>query len=133
MDRRRDDVSPVATGRALAALVVLGTLVALPAAAREEPRSRNAFFGAIAYHPESGSVGWATDRRTSREARIEALRQCGHEKCEVVASVSRGCAALARNAKKHAVQKGVTRQEAEAKALRRCGEKCEIAAWTCTR
>jgi hypothetical protein len=35
--------------------------------------------------------------------------------------------------KKHAVQNGVTREEAEAKALRRCGEQCEIAAWTCTR
>ena len=90
-------------------------------------------FGAIAYHQESGSVGWATDRKTSRDAKVEALRQCGHVKCEVMTSVSRGCAALARSTKKHSVQNGVTRQEAEAKALRRCGEPCEIAAWICTR
>jgi hypothetical protein len=82
---------------------------------------------------EGGSVGWATDRKTSRDAKVEALRQCAHERCEVVAAVSRGCAALARNGKKHSIEKGVTRQEAESKALRRCGEKCEIAAWTCTR
>jgi hypothetical protein len=118
---------------AIAALVSLGAAGSLPVAARDEPRVRNPSFGAIAYHPESGSIGWVADRRTSREAKIEALRQCSHEKCEVVASVTRGCAALARNTKKHAVQKGVTRQEAETKALRRCGAQCEIAAWTCTR
>lgn len=115
------------------ALIALLALCALPAAARDEPRRGGSAHGAIAYHPESGSVGWATDRKTGREAKIDALRQCGHEKCEVVATVSRGCAALARSQKKHSVQTGVTRQEAEAKALRRCGEQCEVAAWTCTR
>ena len=119
--------------RLAAAAAALVALCAAPAAAREEPVPRNSVFGAIAYHAESGSVGWATDRKTSRDAKVEALRQCAHEKCEVVASVNRGCAALARNGKKHSIDKGVTRQEAEAKALRRCGEKCEIAAWTCTR
>jgi len=119
--------------RAIVAWLALGALCSLPAAARDEPRARGSSFGAIAYHPESGSVGWVADRRTSREAKIEALRQCSHEKCEAVASVTRGCAALARHAKKHVVQKGVTRQEAEAKALRRCGPQCEIAAWVCTR
>ena len=130
MDRRRDDVT---SGAALAALVALSALCVAAATAREESPKRNSPHGAIAYHAESGSVGWATDRKTSRDAKVEALRQCAHEKCEVVASVNRGCAALARNGKKHSVDKGVTRQEAEAKALRRCGEICEIAAWTCTR
>ena len=119
--------------RFAAAAAALVALCVAPAAAREEPVPRNSVFGAIAYHAESGSVGWATDRRTSRDAKVEALRQCAHERCEVVAAVNRGCAALARNGKKHSVDKGVSRQEAEAKALRRCGEKCEIAAWTCTR
>ena len=127
MDRRRDDV------RLAAAAAALVALCAAPAAAREETPPRNSAYGAIAYYSESGSVGWATDRKTSRDAKAEALRQCAHERCEVVASVSHGCAALARNGKKHSVDKGVTRQEAETKALRRCGEKCEIAAWTCTR
>ena len=116
----------------LALLVAFGWSVAAPAFAKEEPR-RAATHAAIAYHPESGSVGWATDRKTNREAKIEALRQCAHPRCEVVGEASRGCIALARTPKKHVAQKGVTRQEAEAKALRQCGERCEIAAWTCTR
>jgi hypothetical protein len=113
----------------LFALSLAGSVSAL---AKEEPK-RTSAHAAIAYHPESGSVGWATDRKTVREAKIEALRQCSHERCEVVGETSRGCMALARGGKKHAVQKGVTRQEAEAKALRRCGGDCQIAAWTCTR
>ena len=130
MDRRRDDVK---RGSAVAALIALAALSSAPAAAREETHPRNSLHGAIAYHVASGSVGWATDRKSSRDAKVEALRQCGHEKCEVVAEVNRGCAALAREAKKHSAQKGASRQEAEAKALRHCGDKCEIAAWTCTR
>ena len=133
MGDRRDDVTRNRTARrAITALLLLGAACSPPAGARDATRGPSNH-GAIAYHAESASVGWATNRRTSREAKIEALRQCGHERCEVVASVTRGCAALARTVKKHVVQKGVTRQEAEAKALRRCGAQCEIAAWTCTR
>ena len=120
-------------GGAVAALIALAALSSTPAAAGEESHSRNSLHAAIAYHVASGSVGWATDRKSSRDAKIEALRQCGHERCEVVAEVNRGCAALAREAKKHSAQKGASRQEAEAKALRNCGEKCEVAAWACTR
>lgn len=95
--------------------------------------TRNQYYAAIAYHPESNSVGWATDRKSAREAKIEALRLCSHEKCEVVASITRGCGALARDTRKFFVQKGATRKEAEAKALKRCGPQCEVLAWTCTR
>jgi len=130
VDRRRDHVT---LDGAVAALLALAVLSSAPAAAREEAHSRNSLHGAIAYHSASGSVGWATDRKSSRDAKVEALRQCSHEKCEVVAEVNRGCAALARETKKHSAQKGASRQEAEAKALRHCGDKCEIAAWTCTR
>ena len=116
----------------LALLFFSGYFSAL-AAAQGKPATRNALHGAIAYHQGSGSMGWATDRRTDREAKIEALKQCGHEQCVVVATVTRSCAALARNPKKFIVQKGATRQEAETKALTKCGAGCEIAAWTCTR
>ena len=127
MDPRRNDV------RLLSGLVFAFALGASAVAfAKEEPR-KSSVHAAIAYHPESGSVGWATDRKTSRDAKMEALRQCSHERCEVVGEASRGCMALARSGKKHVLQQGVTRQEAEAKALRRCGERCEVAAWTCTR
>ena len=116
-----------------ALLFALAALCFAPAAARDQPKSGSSLHAAIAYHAASGSVGWATDRKSSRDAKVEALRQCAHEKCEVVAEVNRGCAALAREGKKHSAQKGASRQEAEARALRNCGEKCEIAAWTCTR
>ena len=119
--------------RATAALLLLGGIACLQAFARDLPPTRNQFYGAIAYHHASGSMGWATDRRTSREARTEALKLCRHEKCEIVATVTRGCVALAKDVKKFVIQRGATRQEAETKALRRCGERCEIAAWTCTR
>ena len=109
----------------------LAVLLAGPANAGTVKKTQ--FHGAIAYHAESGGVGWATDRATSREARVEALRQCSHPKCEIVGTVRAGCAALARSARSFKVQSGATRQEAEAKALRRCGEGCEVAAWTCTR
>lgn len=118
--------------RAIIALLLLGAACVPPAAAREVIRGPSNH-GAIAYHAESASVGWATDRRTNREARVEALRQCGHPNCEVVVSIRGGCAALARGSKAHAVQKGATRAEAETKALRRCGAGCAILAWACTR
>ncbi len=114
------------------AIALLLAAAALGAGAAER-RSGGGLYGAIAYHAESRSVGWATDRRSGREAGLEALKQCGHEKCVVVGTVSRGCLALARSAKKAITQKGVSRQEAETKALSRCGPGCEVAAWTCTR
>jgi hypothetical protein len=114
-----------------AAMLLLS--VATTASLAASSKSKSSSYGAIAYHQASGSMGWATDRRTSREASMEALKQCGHEQCVVVASVTRNCAALARNPKKFAVQKGATRQEAETKALAKCGAGCEVAVWTCTR
>jgi hypothetical protein len=113
--------------------LLFAALAGTCAAEKEKPPSRNQLYGAIAYHQGSGSAGWATDRRTAREAKVEALRQCGHEKCVVVASVTRGCAALANDPQKFVVQRGVTQQEAQTKALERCGKACKVAAWTCTR
>jgi len=117
--------------RALLGLVFL--VLVSSANAQEKRRTGNQLYGAIAYHAPSKSTGWATDRRTSREARLEALKQCGHENCVVAGTVTRGCMALAHGGKTPVTQKGVTRQEAETKALSRCGAGCEIAAWTCTR
>jgi len=111
------------------ALLVLS--FSLPAAAQSKS-NRNALHGAIAYHQASGSIGWATDRRTSREAQTEALKQCGHEQCVVVSNVTRACAALAKDSSKFVVQKGATQQEAQTKALAKCGALCQVAAWTCT-
>jgi len=127
VDARRDDVKLVLAALALAAAA--GT--AMPA---EKAKAKSkALYGAIAYEQASNSVGWASDRRSSREARVDALSQCGRDGCVVVTTVSRECAALATSPKKFAAQKGATQKEAETKALGRCGAGCQVAAWVCTR
>ena len=113
-------------------LLSLPLSFSLTAAAQSKPKL-GALHGAIAFHKASGSIGWATDRRSAREAQVEALKQCGQEECVVVANVSRGCVALARDSSKFIVQKGATHQEAETKAMAKCGALCQVAAWTCTK
>ena len=116
--------------RSMIALLIAGMLLST---AHARQISRNALHGAIAYHGASNSSGYAVDRRNAREARVEALRQCGHAQCEIVATLRSDCGAMAKGARKIVTQKGATRQEAETKALRRCGEGCEIVIWACTR
>jgi hypothetical protein len=91
-------------------------------------------YGAIALQRETGALGYASNSATSRAAKIEALNQCAHPRCEVVAAFSNACGALARGPKKYFPATGATRQEAETKALRLCAAKeCEVAAWACTK
>jgi serine/threonine-protein kinase len=91
-------------------------------------------FGAIALQRETGQFGYAYDSATSRAAKMEALKQCAHPRCEVVAAFSNACGALARGPKKYFPATGAVRQEAETKALRLCAAReCEIVAWACTK
>ena len=91
-------------------------------------------FGAIAHHRPSRSWGVSHDFARQRDASVEALRQCGHRNCEVVHKFKNGCAALADGPAKSAIASGVTRDEAETRALKRCGqEACSVLAWACTR
>ena len=89
--------------------------------------------GAIAYHRDSGSFGYTTDAKNSREAKTEALKQCNHPKCEVVASFRGACGAVANGPKRFVATTGATRQEAETRALRKCGGTCEVVVWACTK
>jgi hypothetical protein len=89
--------------------------------------------GAIAYHRDSGSFGYAVNAKDSRSARITALNQCAHPKCEVVVSLSKDCGAVANGPKRFVASRGATRQEAETRAVRLCGERCEIVGWACPR
>ena len=125
MGHRRNNVGVV-----LAALVLVASALQCHAQKRD---SRVGTFAAIAYHPNGGESGWATDRRTSRDAGAEALRQCGHPRCQVAITVRNACAALARGPKQWKTSKGVTRADAESKSLTRCGSGCDIVAWTCTK
>ena len=90
-------------------------------------------FGAIAYHRASQSWGVSYDAARAREASVEALKQCGHRQCEVIHKFKNGCAALADGPKAALAASGATRDEAETKALKRCGAGCKPIAWACTR
>ena len=95
-------------------------------------------YGAIALQRETGQLGYAYNAATSRAAKIEALNQCVHPRCEVVAAFSNACGVLvrqpARGPKGYFPATGATRQEAETKALRLCAaSECEVAAWACTK
>ncbi len=88
--------------------------------------------GAIAYHRGSGSYGYAVNRLNARDARIEALKQCGHAECEVVLSLKASCGAIAKGPRNYFASRGTTREEAETKARRHCGARCEVLVWACT-
>jgi len=115
------------------AITLLLVAAWVPHASAAEPKQSGKPTGAIAYHRDSGSFGFAVNAKDSRTARIDALKQCGHPKCEVVASLSKDCGAVANGPKKFVASRGATRQEAETRALRLCGERCEIAGWACPR
>lgn len=117
--------------RRQALLLLVAALVACPSTAA--PKKVKAPGGALAYHRDSGSFGFSVDAETPRIAKEQALAQCGHPKCEVVASLRNDCGVIVNGPKRFYVTRGVTRQEAEAKALRLCGEGCKIVGWGCMR
>jgi len=114
-------------------VVVLAALLpSLPAWPAKQSAIPNRF-GAIAYHRASQSWGVSFDKARARDASVEALKQCGQRECEVVHKFKNGCAALADGPKAAAATSGATRDEAETKALKRCGAGCKPIAWACTR
>jgi len=114
------------------ALVAAFACIAEPALAKVVVKK--GVYGAIALHRETGQLGYAYNSATSRAAKMEALKQCAHPRCEVVAAFSNACGALARGPNKYFPATGATRQEAETKALRLCAAKdCEVAAWACNK
>jgi Domain of unknown function (DUF4189) len=91
-------------------------------------------YGALAQHRPSGSWGAGHGFARQVDASREALKQCGQPRCEVVHKFKNGCAVLVDGKAKSFAASGVTRDEAETRALKRCGgEKCTVIAWACTR
>jgi len=107
-------------------------LVAFPVLAAK-PSAKPNRYGAIAYERSSRAWGLGQDFARERDAAVEALNRCGQKRCEVVHKFKNGCAALVDSPAKFAVASGATRDEAETKALKRCGPECKEAAWACTR
>jgi Domain of unknown function (DUF4189) len=115
-------------------LALIGALACLAQPALARFVVKKGLYGAIALQRETGQLGYAYDSATSRAAKIEALKQCAHPRCEVVASFRGACGALVRGPKKYFPATGATRPEAETKALRLCAAKeCDVAAWACTK
>ena len=115
-------------------LALAAVCVCMAAPALAKAVAKKGIYGAIALQRETGQLGYAYNAANSRAAKMEALDQCAHPRCEVVASFSNACGALARGPKKYFPATGATRQEAETKALRLCAAReCEVAAWACTK
>jgi hypothetical protein len=130
----KDAMVEYRTHAALLHLALVAVIVCLAQPALARVVVKKGLYGAIALQRETGQLGYAYDALTSRAAKIEALKQCDHAGCEVVASFRNACGALARGPKKYFSATGATRQEAETKALRLCAAKdCQAAAWACTK
>jgi len=117
------------------ALILAAALFADAAEAAKQSATPNRF-GAIAYHRPTQSWGVSYNQPRARDASVEALKQCGHQRCEVIHKFKNGCAALVDGPKEKAAAtaSGATRDEAETKALKRCtGANCNLVAWACTR
>ena len=112
-------------------LLLAVVAVVLPAEARQPVTPKH--YGAIAYHRASQSWGVSADKLRARDASIEALQQCGHKQCEVILKIKNSCGAVADGPKNAVAATGATRDEAETKAVRRCGTGCTAIAWACTR
>ena len=117
-------------------LLVAGAVVAVatatPADAVTHPKK--SAYGAIAYEPGRRATGYSYDFKSAREAKIEALKQCGDPTCEVLVSFHNACGAIAQGPGKPFAVTGATSAEAQTKALRRCAHKaCQIVAWACTK
>jgi hypothetical protein len=116
--------------RGICLLVLLIFASAIQAA---KPSATPNRFGAIAYHRASQSWGVSYDTARARDAEVAALKQCGQRECVVVHKFKNGCAALASGPKTFGAASGATRDEAETKALQRCGAGCTPLGWGCTR
>jgi hypothetical protein len=112
-----------------AAFIVLALSFAVDAAAQKAAKGR---WGAIAYSTKTGAFGYAVDRTTKRDAETEAFRLCGTN-CDLIRSFRNSCGAVATRPKRVASDTGASREIAEAKALKKCGDACKIAVWACTK
>lgn len=120
--------------RLMLVFVPVVLMLAMPPAFASKVGKSSGANGAIALQRDTGQVGYSYDQPSSRTAKLEALKQCADEKCEVLVSFRGACGAVARGPKKFFPATGATRQEAETKARRLCAAKtCEIAAWACTK
>ena len=119
-------------GTLLLALALTGAATIAPAKEPGKSQAKGSH-GAIAINRGSKAVGYAYDFKTAQDAKREALRQCGEKQCEVAVSFRGACGVVSGSGKRIATATGVTRDEAETKAMRKCGKDCAVLAWACTK
>lgn len=116
------------------ALIAIGA--AHPALAdRPTKAGRTGNHGALAYESTSGAFGYSFDFPTSRQAKEAALVQCANPKCIVMVNIKNACAAIVQGPKRPFNSQGATREEAEARAMKKCADeaKCKPVGWVCTK
>jgi hypothetical protein len=113
-------------------LAFLALAFSLADAAIAQKAAKGGRWGAIAYSTRTGAYGYAVDRTTKRDAETEAFRICGTN-CDLLRTFRNGCGAVAARPKRVSSDTGASREIAEAKALRKCGDNCKIAVWACTK
>ena len=115
---------------ALTVALVLLALLIVVLDADAARYSKRQLWGAVAYDSKTGTYGYAVDAKTKRDAESEAFRQCGD--CDVIRAFRDSCGAVAEMTGKFAWETGASREIAETKALKKCGEACAVKVWACT-
>lgn len=112
------------------ALVLLALLiVALEASAARVGKRQ--LWGAVAYNSKTGAYGFAVDQKTKREAETAAFAQCGSN-CDLIRTFRDACGVVAVGGKRTIYESGASREIAETKALKKCGDACAVKVWACT-
>jgi serine/threonine-protein kinase len=92
--RPRPTLRSLATRTAVVAVAAAGVF-GLSAGTAQAAPAYASYWGAIAFSPSTGSVGYSYDYPTLTSANGAARRYCRVRDCQVVVSVDHGCAALA--------------------------------------
>ena len=117
--------------RILTAILVLLALLIIALEASAARSGKRQLWGAIAYSTKSGSYGYAVDRKTKRDAELDAFRQCGAN-CDLIRHFRDACAAVAAKPTRTSSDTGASREIAEMKAMKKCGSDCAVKVWACT-
>lgn len=122
-------------GRMLLSLVLIAAFAPAALADRPTKAGRGGHHGALAYESASGAFGYSFDFQSSRHAKEAALAQCANPKCIVLVNIKNACAAIVQGPKRPFSSQGATREEAEARAVKKCGDeaKCKPVGWVCTK
>jgi Domain of unknown function (DUF4189) len=119
------------TLKALAVALVLLVLLIVALEASGARYGNRQLWGAIAFSTKTGSYGYAVDRKTKRDAEMDAFRQCGSN-CDLIRPFRDACAAVASKPTRTSSDTGASREIAEMKAMKKCGSDCAVKVWACT-